>query len=120
MELNNEVVLVQMDQRVGGVGPLGGGDALLEGQHGDVLVGKTQGGQDMQVHQIVCVVIAVGGALHVGRSGSQAGQKGHRQRRQQKQGEKPAGGLSDLPESVGQETVGFLLQAGTPFIKNRK
>ena len=94
-----------MENAVGGVAPLGGGDVLQRGQIVNVVVGQAQSGQHVEVHQVVMVVISVGGVLHHRGGGAQAGQKSHRQGGQQQQGEEAAPGLSDLPQRVGNQAV---------------
>ena len=51
---------------------------------------------------MLVVKIPVGGVFHGGRSGAQAGQKGHRQGRQDENGQKAAQRLPDFPEGVCQ------------------
>ena len=80
-------------------------NALRPGQGLQIPVGQPQGGQDVAVHQMGAVVVVVGGVLHVRRGGAQAGQEGHRQRRQHQNGQKAVHGAPDLPDGVGAQVV---------------
>ena len=75
------------------------------GQSRQVLVGNAKGGDDIAVHKSGAVKVVVGGVLHIGRRGPQAGQERHRQGGQHQNGQKPAESMPDLPEGVGEQAV---------------
>ena len=75
------------------------------GQRVQILFRHAQRGQDIAVHEVGAVIVIVGGVLHVRRGGAQAGQEGHRQRRQHQDGQIPAERVPDLPERVGAQSI---------------
>ena len=105
VDLHHQLPLCAVDDGVHAVRPLHVGHAVHVGEPGQVLVGEAQGGEDPQVHEPAGVEVAVGGGLHIGGGGAQPRQKGHRQGGEEKQGQKPPPGPSDLPEGVGQDAV---------------
>ena len=72
----------------------------LRRQGGDVVLREAQGGEDLNVHEMRLVHIAVDGLLHVRRRGPEAGEEGHRQRRQNKNGEEAALAVLHLPQEI--------------------
>ena len=70
-------------------------------RHGvDVLPGEAQGGEHLHVHELRLVHISIEGPLHVRRRGPEAGEKGHRQRRQDKDREEAALAVLHLPQEI--------------------
>ena len=104
-ELHHHLLVGQGDQGVHRVSPLGGLDAILLPQGGDVVLGEAQGGGDAQVHQLLGVEIGVGGGLHVRSGDPEPRQETHRQGGEDQQGEEPGEGVADLPQGVGHQAV---------------
>ena len=101
----NIVVVRQVDHGVHGIGPLHRRHTGLLRQGLRVLVRQTQGGEDMEVHQILLVKIQIRRLLHVRGRGPEPRQEAHCQGGEDQQGEKAAEGVSDLPQSVRDDAV---------------
>ena len=101
----NIVVVRQVDHGVHGIGPLHRRHTGLLRQGLRVLVRQTQGGEDMEVHQVLLVKIQIRRLLHIRGRGPQARQEAHCQGGEDQQGEKAAEGVSDLPQSVCDDAV---------------
>ncbi len=88
--------------------PLGIAHAVRTGQRLRILLGQSQRGQYIAIHQMGAVIISIRRIFHVRRSRAKAGKKGRRQCRQHQNRRKAAEGSPHLADRIDGETIPVL------------